>query len=278
MQRLPGGGRWRFLILDKTVERPVPPFSLSLSPLFHRSSSPPLLVEDGWTRVTTSPVRKDGIAKLERKQRDCLFDGLSETIQTRYLLPRPSLSFFDSLAAPWWSIWIPPRSIFFRDLERCIQVYWLEKFFLFFLVDWKRIRIENDFSFLINSFFQWVVWKIGFLRKEFYYFIFFKARLLRFKKFSLKYFFTFHLDELFIDRIDARYSFERRWKGMERNALHRVILTNITNVLAYCVISRATWERVSTNARDDRGRGPRAWSIERAVNNVHACVYTGVKR
>lgn len=31
VQRLPGGGRWRFLILDKTVERPVPPFSLSLS-------------------------------------------------------------------------------------------------------------------------------------------------------------------------------------------------------------------------------------------------------
>lgn len=40
VQRLPGGGRWRFLILDKTVERPVPPFSLSLSPLFHRSPPP----------------------------------------------------------------------------------------------------------------------------------------------------------------------------------------------------------------------------------------------
>lgn len=96
-----------------------------------------------------------------------------------------------------------------KGVSRCID--W-RSFFFFFLVDWKRIRIENDFSFLINSFFQWVVWKIGFLRKEFYYFIFFKARLLRFKKFSLKYFFTFHLDELFIDRIDARYSFERRWR------------------------------------------------------------------
>lgn len=128
VQRLPGGGRWRFLILDKTVERPVPPFSLSLSAL-SSFPLPPLLVEDGWTRVTTSPVRKDGIAKVERKQRDCLFDGLSETIQTRYLLPRPSLSFFDSLAAPWWSIWIPPRCILFRDLETCIQVDWRSFFF-----------------------------------------------------------------------------------------------------------------------------------------------------
>lgn len=48
MQRLPGGGRWRFLILDKTVERPVPPFSLSLSLTALSSFLLPSFVGGGW--------------------------------------------------------------------------------------------------------------------------------------------------------------------------------------------------------------------------------------
>lgn len=46
----------------------------------------------------------------------------------------------------------------------------------------------------------------------------------------------------------------------------------MTNVLARCVISRTAWEASAFPRMRDH-RGGRAWSIERAVNNVDACVH-----
>lgn len=46
----------------------------------------------------------------------------------------------------------------------------------------------------------------------------------------------------------------------------------MTNVLACCVISRTAWEASAFPRMRDH-RGGRAWSIERAVNNVDACVH-----
>lgn len=46
----------------------------------------------------------------------------------------------------------------------------------------------------------------------------------------------------------------------------------MTNVLARCVISRTAWEASAFPRMRDH-QGGRAWSIERAVNNVDACVH-----
>lgn len=105
VQRLPGGGRWRFLILDKTVERPVPPSSLSLS-LSALSSFPssPLFV-GGWldARNHESSTQR-WHRETGEKQRRLPFrrPPLHSPKPSRpdIYCRAPSLSFFDSLAAP----------------------------------------------------------------------------------------------------------------------------------------------------------------------------------
>lgn len=100
--------RWRFLILDKTMERPVARFqALLLIRPFHSSSfsrrlpfrslqqmcttasrSPSLFFcRAGRTRVTASPCAQKMASASEELQRDCLFDGAAtkptESIQSR---------------------------------------------------------------------------------------------------------------------------------------------------------------------------------------------------
>lgn len=131
VQRLPGGGRWRFLILDKTVERPVPPFSLSLS-LRSFIVPPPPFVGGGrldarnhesstqrWHRETGEEATRLPFRRPLRNHPDPIFIAAPLAFLFRFTC-RPLV--------------IDLNSSSLHSFSRFGNVYpaWLEKFFLFF--------------------------------------------------------------------------------------------------------------------------------------------------